>query len=333
MARYLLRRLVLTIPVVLGVSIAVFVIMRMIPGDPVTIMFGDVTSVGQAASADELERLRDQLGLNDPLPVQYVKWMQRVAAGDLGNSLIEGTPVSNAILTRLPATLQLSVGALVLALAVSLPIGIAAAVRRGSVVDKLAVGISSLSVSVPSFWLALIMIIVFSVYLGWFPTGTLPEEGLFSSVISLFKGDEQPFVDWFNHAVMPMTALAFSMLAPLIQITRFSLLEVLDADYVRTAKAKGLAPRTVLTRHALRTALIPVLTVIGLQFAYLLSGTVLIETIFRWPGIGTLGYNAMRRQDYPTVQGVILVVGIMFALVNLLVDAIYAVLDPRIENA
>lgn len=332
MARYLLRRLILTIPVVVGVSIAVFVIMRLVPGDPVTIMFGDAASVGQSASSEELERLRDQLGLNDSLPVQYFKWVQRVGVGDLGDSLIDGRPVSTAILQRLPATIQLSVGALVLALAISLPIGIGAAVRRGGALDKLATTLASLSVSVPSFWLALIMIIVFSVSLGWLPTGMLPETGLFQSILQIFQGNFEPIRSWFSHSVMPVSALAFSMFAPLIQITKFSMLEVLNADYVRTAKAKGLAPRAVLVDHAFRTALIPVLTIIGLQFAYLLSGTVLIETIFRWPGIGTLGYNAMRRQDYPTVQGVILVVGVMFALVNLLVDALYVLLDPRVEH-
>lgn len=332
MARYMLRRLILTIPVVVGVSIAVFVIMRMVPGDPVTIMFGDATSIGSAASEEELERLREQLGLNDSVPVQYLKWVQRIAVGDLGNSLIDGRSVAGSILQRLPATLQLSFGALGLAIAVSIPLGIIAAVRRGGLFDKVATTIASLSVSVPAFWLALIMIIVFSVYLDLLPTGSLPDLGLFQSIIQVFKGNIDPIADWFSHSLMPVTALAFSMLAPLIQITKFSMLEVLNADYVRTAKAKGLSPRAVLTDHAFRTALIPVLTIIGLQFAYLLSGTVLIETIFRWPGIGTLGYNAMRRQDYPTIQGVILIVGLLFALVNLTVDALYAVLDPRVEN-
>lgn len=332
MSRYLLRRLMLTIPVVLGVSIAVFVIMRMVPGDPVMIMFGDATSVGQAASAEEIEKLRDQLGLNDPLPVQYLKWMQRVVTGDLGKSLIDGREVTSSIFQRLPVTLQLAVGALTLALVISIPLGVGGAVRRGSALDKFAVSLASLSVSIPAFWLALILIIIFSVRLGWLPTGTLPQQGLFESVVSVFKGDLSLLWTWLKHAILPVTALAFSLVAPLIQITRFSMLEVLDADYVRTAKAKGLAPRTVLVRHALRTAIMPILTVVGLQFAYLLSGTVLIETIFRWPGIGTLGYNAMRRQDYPTVQGVILVVGVMFALVNLLIDAMYALIDPRVEN-
>lgn len=319
------------VPVVLGITIIVFIMMRMIPGDPVVIMFGDQTSVGRGGSEAELERIREQLGLNDPLPVQYLRWIQRLGTGDLGNSLIEGTPVLERVLSRLPATLQLSIGAIVLALLISVPLGVAAAVQRGGPLDRVSLIVASLSVSVPSFWIALIMIIFFSVNLGWLPTGTRPDTGMARSVVDLATGDWRPAWDWVRHSAMPVSALAFSLLAPLVRITRFSLLEVLDADYVRTARAKGLSEQAVLVHHALRTALIPVLTVVGLQFAYLLSGTVLIETIFRWPGIGGLGYTAMRRQDYPTVQGVILVVAIMFSLVNLLIDMIYVYIDPRIR--
>jgi peptide/nickel transport system permease protein len=330
--RFLAKRILLTIPVVLGITIIVFVIMRLVPGDPVAIMFGDQTSAGQVGSAEELERLRDQLGLNDPIPIQYLRWLQRVITGDLGKSLIEGTPVIDGIRTRLPITLQLATGAMIVALVVALPLGAAAAVRQGSVIDQLSLLVSSLSVSIPSFWLALIMIIVFSVKFGWLPTGTIPDEGVVESTRALVTGNPDLAWEWLKHAIMPMCALAFGLLAPLVRITRFSLLEVLEADYIRTARAKGLAPRAVLTRHAARTALIPVLTVIGLQFANLLSGAILIETIFRWPGVGTLGYNAMRRQDYPTVQGVILIVGVMFSIVNLLIDIIYAYIDPRIRH-
>lgn len=319
-------------PVVLGITIIVFVIMRLVPGDPVRIMFGDQTSAGQTGSAAEIEKLRNQLGLNDPIPIQYLRWFQRVITGDLGKSLIEGTPVTDAIRTRLPITFQLAFGAMVVALAIALPLGAAAAVRQGSIIDQISLLLSSLSVSIPSFWLALIMIIVFSVKFGWLPTGTIPNEGVIDSTRALFSGNPDPAWDWLKHAIMPVCALAFGLLAPLVRITRFSLLEVLEADYIRTARAKGLAPRAVLTRHAARTALIPVLTVIGLQFANLLSGAVLIETIFRWPGIGTLGYSAMRRQDYPTVQGVILIVGILFSLVNLIIDIVYAYIDPRIRH-
>ncbi len=331
MFRYVIRRLLMIVPVVIGISIVVFVMMHMIPGDPVLIMFGDQTSVGRGAAAEEMDRLREQLGLNDPLPVQYVRWLERIGSGDFGNSLIEGTPVLDAIVFRLPATLQLAAAAVVLALLVSLPLGVLAAVFRDSLIDRFSLVVASLSVSVPSFWIALMMIMVFSVQLGWLPTGNRADVGLAESTLRIFTADLRPAWEWWSHAIMPVSALAFSLLAPLVRITRYSLLEVLGTDYIRTARAKGLSEQTVLLRHALRTSMIPVVTVLGLQFAYLLSGTVLIETIFRWPGIGRLGYESIRRQDYPMIQGVILIVAVMYSLVNLLIDLAYAYMDPRIQ--
>ena len=331
MLRYVIKRLLMMIPVILGISIIVFVVMRMIPGDPAVIMFGDETSVGQGGSEAELERIRDNLGLNDPLPVQYLRWIQQLAQGDFGNSLIDGTPVIDGILQRMPATMQLALASVLLALLIAVPLGVASAVHQGRFIDRVGLVVASLSVSVPSFWIALMLIVLFSVTLGWLPTGGRPETGLLRSCLVLFSGDWRPAWEWVLHSAMPVSALAFSIVAPLVRITRYSLLEVLRADYIRTARAKGLSERSVLARHAMRAALIPIVTVIGLQFAYLLSGTVLIETIFRWPGIGRLGYVSIRRQDYPTVQGVILIVAFLFSIVNLLIDILYSYLDPRIR--
>ena len=319
------------IPVLLGVTLIVFVIMHTIPGDPVLIMFGDQTSVGQASSAEEIERLRDIYGLNDPLPIQYMNWLGRMMMGDFGQSLITRTPVSDQILVRIPATLQLAFGALVLGLIISIPLGVAAAVYRDRLIDRISLVVASFSISVPNFWIALMMIVLFSVVLGWLPTSGRPDIPLSESFLRLFTGNVQPLWEWFRHGIMPVTALSLTIIAPLVRITRYSMLEILSADYIRTARAKGLGGRAILQRHALRNAMIPIVTMIGLQMAFLLSGSVLIETIFRWPGLGRLAYEAIRRQDYPTVQATILVVAVMFSFLNLFVDLLYAYIDPRIR--
>lgn len=319
------------IPVLIGVTLIVFTMIRLIPGDPVQVMYGDQTSIGQTPTEEELDRIRDIYGLNDPLPVQYIKWVGRIVTGDFGNSLITRTPVLDSIVGRIPATLQLAFGALALGLIVSIPLGVAAAVYRNGLIDRLSLIVSSLSLSVPNFWIALMAIVVFSVYLGWLPTGGRPEAGFWDSVSSILRGDLDGASTWFRYSILPMSMLAISMIAPVVRVTRFSMLEVLNADYIRTARAKGLSERPVVFRHALRNALIPVITIIGLQFAFLLSGAVLIETIFRWPGLGLLAYEAIRRQDYPVVQGTLVIVAVMFSLVNLLIDVLYSYVDPRIR--
>lgn len=331
MLRYVARRLIMMIPVLIGVTLIVFTMIRLIPGDPVQVMYGDQTSIGQTPTEEELDRIRDIYGLNDPLPVQYVTWVGRIVTGDFGNSLITRTPVLDSIIGRVPATLQLAFGALALGLIVSIPLGVAAAVYRNGVIDRLSLIVSSLSLSVPNFWIALMAIVVFSVYLGWLPTGGRPEAGFWDSVSRIFSADFDGATTWFRYSILPMSMLAISMIAPVVRVTRFSMLEVLNADYIRTARAKGLSERPVVFRHALRNALIPVITIIGLQFAFLLSGAVLIETIFRWPGMGLLAYEAIRRQDYPVVQGTLVIVAVMFSLVNLLIDVLYSYVDPRIR--
>jgi len=320
------------IPVLIGVTLIVFTMIRMIPGDPVQIMYGDQTSVGRTPSEEELDRIREIYGLNDPLPIQYIKWVGRILSGDFGNSLITRTPVIDSIVSRIPATLQLAFGALVLGLIVAIPLGVAAAVYRNRFIDRLSLVISSLSLSVPNFWIALMAIVFFSVYLGWLPTGGRPQVGFWESISRTVTGAPGGGVWlWLQYSILPVSILSISLIAPVLRITRFSMLEVLTADYIRTARAKGLGARTVVFRHALRNALIPVTTIVGLQFAFLLSGAVLIETIFRWPGLGLLAYEAIRRQDYPVVQGTLVIVAVMFCLVNLLIDLLYSYIDPRIR--
>lgn len=319
------------VPVLVGVTLIVFILMNSIPGDPVLVMYGDPTSVGDTATPEELDRIREIYGLNDPLPMQYINWVGRILVGDFGQSIVTRTPVRDSILGRIPATLQLSAGALLVGLIVAIPLGIGAAVSKNGILDRVSLAVSSLTISVPNFWIALILIVLFSVYLGWLPTGGRPETGLTRSFVLLLQGEWQLVWAWIRHSIMPVVSLSTTIIPPVIRITRYSMLEVLNSDYIRTARAKGLREYLVVYRHALRNALIPVTTIVGLQIAFLLSGAVLIETIFRWPGLGQLAYQSIQRQDYPVVQGTILVVAVIFATLNLSIDVLYAFIDPRIR--
>lgn len=304
MGRYLARRLALTVPVLLGVATLVFSLIHLIPGDPAQAMLG-----ATAADAD-VAQLRRQLGLDRPLIVQYGSFLQGLLLGDLGTSLRTGTPVTVELLGRIPATLELAAAAMLVALAVSLPLGILAAIRRGGLVDHLAMTASLAGACLPNFWLGPLLAIVFAVELGW-----LPVSG---------RGR-------VDHLVLPALSLGAALAAVLARMTRASLAEELREPYVTAARARGASPSRAVLVHAFRNSLIPVVTVIGLQFGAVLTGAVITETIFAWPGIGRLLIQSIGFRDYPMVQGCILLIATTYAAMILLTDLLYVALDPRIR--
>lgn len=307
MGTYILKRLLAAIPILIGISALVFFSLKLVPGDPLSAITGDAV-IGKA----EADLLREQYGLNDPLHVQYLRFVGRAVQGDLGRSLQFKRPVVDEIRTQLPATLQLTAAAMVIALTVGLGLGILAAVRPHSLLDALTMSVAMAGVSFPSFWVGLMLLLIFSLALGWLPaTGT---EG-------------------FERLIMPAATLGFGAAAIIARLTRSSLLEVLQQQYIVTARAKGLSFVKVVLRHALRNALIPVVTIVGLQFGNLLAGAVVIETVFSRQGIGRLLVTAILGRDFPLVQGVILFVASVYVIVNLLVDLSYALIDPRIRYA
>lgn len=314
MTTFALRRLLGLIPVLLGISVVVFVLMQLIPGDVAQAM------LGLTARPQDVANLREALGLNEPLYVQYVKWLGRVLQGDLGISLQQRTAVLPFLLERFQNTLLLTVASTIISLVIGLPAGIVSATRQYSVFDRVSMLIALFGNSMPAFWLGLMSILVFSLKLGWLPTG-----GMWPMV-----GDHNVFV-LMKHLAMPAITLGAASAAITARITRSSMLEVIRQDYVRTARAKGLNERAVLTRHTLKNALLPILTVVSFQFGFLLGGAVLTETVFNWPGVGLALYNAISFRDYPMVQGGVLVVACAFVLVNLLTDLLYALIDPRIK--
>lgn len=304
MRRYILRRVLLLIPVVLGVATAVFFIIHLIPGDPVEIMLGE-----QAQAADR-EQLRKTLGLDRPVLEQYVRFLGGLAKGDLGRSLHHRRGVAGLVLERLPATLELGAAAMAIALAVALPLGILAAARARSWLDHGSMVSSLLGVSIPNFWLGPMLIALFSLRLNW-----LPPSG---------RGG-------IEHLILPALTLGTSLAAILARMTRASLLEALPRDFVRTARAKGLAEWAVLVRHGLRNALLPVVTAAGLQTGAVLSGSVITESIFAWPGIGRLTIEAIAARDYPLVQGCVLAIALTYVALNLITDVVYTLCDPRVR--
>jgi len=301
---YILRRLVLAVPTLVGVTVVVFALIRLIPGDPARLV------LGLQASEEEVQRLRVQLGLDQPLPVQYARFLARLLQGDLGRSVVTGEPVLREIGARLPATVQLAVTSTVVATLAGVAAGVVSATRQYSWWDYAVMTVALFGISLPVFWLGLMLMLLFSVHLRWLPAG----------------GYGTP-----AHLVLPTVTLAAFSVAIIARMTRSSLLEVLHQDYVRTAWAKGLNSRAVVLRHALKNALIPVVTVIGLQFGGLLGGAILTETVFAWPGMGRLLVGAIVARDYPVVQGTVLVFAALFTLVNLAVDVLYAYVDPRIH--
>jgi peptide/nickel transport system permease protein len=298
------RRLLLLVPTVLGVLTLVFLLVHIIPGDPVEVM------LGETASRADLAQLRADLGLDRPLGEQYARFLGGLARGDLGRSFFYRRPVLAVIAAALPATALLAAAALAVSLLIALPLGVLAAVRRDRPTDRLALVGSLIGVSMPNFWLGPLLIILFSFRLGW-----LPVSGR-ESAASL---------------VLPALTLGTALAAILVRMTRASMLDVLGEDYLRTARAKGVVERTVVARHALRNALLPVVTIVGLQFGALLSGAVITENVFAWPGVGTLLIQAITARDYPLVQGCVLVISLCYVAVNFLTDALYSLIDPRVR--
>ncbi len=314
MKRYLVRRLLLAIPVVIGVSMVVFMVLHLSPGDPAEIM------LGSAATKEDLAHLRADLGLNEPLPVQYARWMGHVVRGDLGRSLWMRRPVLPDVLDRFRATLVLTGTALLISTAAGVTLGVLAATRPHSWLDRLS-GVAALfGASMPVFWLGIVLMVIFSLRLGW-----LPASGMWAPYGG---GDAR---DLLAHLALPAVTLAAASVTIIARLTRSTMLEVLGQDYIRTARAKGLVERRVVARHALKNALVPIVTVIGVQAGYPLGGAVLTETVFAWPGVGTLMVQGILARDIPLVQGCVLVVALTFVLVNLSVDLLYAWLDPRIR--
>jgi peptide/nickel transport system permease protein len=304
MLRYLIRRLLLTIPVLLGVATLVFALIHFIPGDPAQAI------LGEGATQEEVAQLRARLGLDRPLLVQYGAFLKGVAHGDLGQSLRNGQPVTGQILERMPATAQLALASMAVAILVALPLGIIAAVWKGTWVDHGAMTLSLVGISIPNFWLGPLMAIVFSVQLGWLPVGG--------------RGT-------LAHLVLPSITLGAALAAILARMTRASLLEELGEPYVLSARAKGVSRTRAVLYHAFRNSLIPIVTILGLQFGVVLTGAVITETIFAWPGIGRLLIQSIGFRDYPTVQGCVLLIAATYVGVNLLTDLTYGFLDPRIR--
>lgn len=307
MFRYVAGRLLGLLPVLLGVTILVFVMMRIAPGDPLIAMLGEDS---RGISREALEELREQYGLNTDPVRQYLTFMSGVVRGDLGRSIRTKQPVVREIGARLPATLLLATTGLAISLTIGLTLGVLAAVYRRTIIDYLAIVVALAGVSIPVFWSGLLLMLFFALQLGW-----LPASG---------------FGTW-RHLVLPAAAIGFASSAIIARVTRSSMIEVLRSDYVRTARAKGLGEGRINLRHALRNAMLPIVTVIGLQFGGLLGGSVLTETVFAWPGIGRLVVDSIRAQDGPLVQGTVLFIAVVFIVMNLLVDLSYALLNPRIR--
>lgn len=332
MPTYLVKRLLQAVPVLAGVSLIAFFMVHAIPGDPVQLL------LGQAASPEQVAQVRASMGLDQPLWTQYGDFLVNALHGDLGVSITSGRPVVTDLLDRLPATLELTLCALAIAIVVGVPAGVLSAVKRYSLLDKVFSGVALTGISMPVFWLAMILIVVFAAGLN-----VLPFPGRLSSgvsinsytglvlVDSLIGGDLAAFWDGLLHLVMPALTLATFPTAVVMRMTRSSMLEVLGEDYVRTARAKGVLPGWVVFKHALRNAMLPTLTVIGMQAGLLLGGAMIVESIFSWPGVGQLTYQAVFGRDYPVIQAVVLYGAALMVVVNLVVDLLYAVLDPRVR--
>lgn len=329
---YLARRTLGLIPVLLGISLLVFLFLHLIPGDPAVVM------IGERADAAAVERIRESLGLNKPLWMQFGYFVKQILSGDLGNSIFNQLSITNQIANRWPATFELALAAMLFASAIGIPLGVLAAVRKNSIWDNVATSISLLGVSLPVFWLGLLLVYLFSVNLGWLPAGgriSTDLDSVFRRITGFYVIDSviqgKGLLDVIKHLVLPAITLGTIPLSILTRITRGAMLEVLKQDYVRTANAKGQIPKVVIWRHAFKNALLPVITVIGLQFGTLLGGAILTETIFSWPGLGSWVYEGILNRDYPVVQGGVLFVAVIFVAANLLVDLSYALFDPRIQ--
>ena len=331
MLKYVIKRILLAIPVLLGVSIIVFLIMRVFSADPAPVV------LGEHATEAAMEAWREENGLNDPIVVQYINYIKDALHGDLGESYYSHTSVTEELLSRFPATVELALVAIIVASVVGIALGVISATHKNTAIDGLSTILALVGVSMPVFWLGVLLIILFAGVLH-----VLPSSGRIDPLLqpvggtglylldTLLSGDFEAFVDAARHIVLPALTLSMYSMAVITRMTRSSMLETLNEDYVRTARAKGLSKRRVDTHHALRNAMLPVTTVIGLQLGSLLGGAMLTETVFAWPGIGKYVVDCILKSDYPVVQGAVLLVALIFVIINLVVDVIYAFLDPRI---
>ncbi len=304
MIDFIVRRLLLTLPVVFGVVTLTFLLIHLVPGDPIDIM------LGEQASVQDKDSLRADLGLDRPLGEQYAVYLKNLTRLDLGRSLLSKRPVTEEFFNRFPATAELTFAAILISLVIGIPLGVFAAIRQYSWADNLISVGGLLGMSMPGFWLGPMLILIFAVHLNWLPVS---ERG------------------GIEHLILPAFSLGLALSAILMRMTRASMLEVKKEDYIRTAQSKGLSPRVVYFKHALRNALMPIITIVGLQFGALLTGTIITETIFDWPGIGTLFYSAIQQRNYPLVQGCVLFISLTYVFVNLLTDIAYAVANPKVR--
>lgn len=330
----IVERLIAAVPLVLGVAIVVFLFMRMTPGDPVDIMMGQ----SGAVSAGEVERLRSEFNLDKPLPEQLWIFLIDLARGDLGNSFQRQQPVIKLIGERLPATIELALGALLFGLIVAFPIGIISAIKQNSAVDRVSMAGAFLGISMPSFWLGILLIMVFSVQLKWLPVqGRIGADIRLQTVTGFYLIDSVITANWpalvssTRHLILPAITLGAAVAAIVARVLRSSLLEILRSDYVKLARAKGASETRTVMKHALRNAMIPTVTVVGLQVGVLLGGNMIVETVFGWPGLGRLVVDAIFNRDFPLVQGAVMVYAIIFILASLIVDILYTYLNPKIE--
>ena len=332
MIKYIMKRILLLIPVLLGVSIIVFGVTHAFTTDPAS------TILGQHATEAQITALDEKLGFNLPIPVQYWRYFLGLIRGDLGESLYSSTPVINELMARFPATAELALAATIFATIFGVVVGLVSAVKKNTWVDYTSMAGALAGVSIPVFWLGIMLIILFGVILKWLPTNgridvgaLVPKVTGLYTVDTLITGHFDMFANAVSHLVLPTVTLGLYSTAIIARMTRSAVLETLEQDYIRTAWAKGLTEKIVVLRHALRNALIPVVTVIGLQLGALLGGAVLTETVFSWPGIGKYTVDAITKSDYPVICGAVLLVAFIFVAVNLVVDIIYALLDPRIK--
>ena len=306
MVKYIIRRLIAMIPVVIGITFLVFMIMQLAPGDPVRMILGD------SAEPEAIEAMREEMGLNDPVLVQYGRYMVNLLHGDMGTSYTNQRPVAHEVFSRVPATFELALVSAVVSILIAIPLGVVAAVKQNTLFDNLSMVLSLVGISMPAFWLALMLMLVFSLRLGWFPV----------------QGNS----DGWRSFVLPSIAIGFMNMAAIARTTRSSMLETIRQDYIRTTRSKGISEGEVIMHHAFGNALIPTITVVGVQLGGLLGGAVLTETVFAWPGLGRLMVQAVNGRDVPVVMGCIVILSIGFSIVNLIVDLAYGFIDPRVRT-
>lgn len=329
---YIIKRLLQLIPVILGVTIIAFSLIQLAPGDPAR------TMLGQHATEKELNEIREKYGLDQPIYIQYGIWLNGVLHGDLGRSILTKELVVNEIFERFPNTIELAISAMIFAIVIGGIAGIISASKQYSITDYTVMGIALFGISMPVFWLGIMLMLIFGVILGWLPIGGridlfIPFQRITGFMVfdSIITGNFQALISVLKHLILPSIALGTIPMAIIARVTRSSMLEVLRQDFIRTERAKGLTERVVIYKHAVRNAMVPVVTVIGLNFGLLLAGAILTETVFSWPGLGRLVVNSVYERDYPLVVGCILIFAIVFVIVNLITDILYTYIDPRIK--